>query len=112
MSAGPAGAGTTAPSSNNLSLLARLTGVVTRPRSTFAAVVEYPRWAGLLAVLTAASFAALAVQPLLGRVYTEDEAQGDGRAGVIVLSHRLWQRRFGGRPDIIGQEVRLASSSN
>jgi hypothetical protein len=43
-----------------LSLLARLTGVVTRPRSTFAAVVKHPRWAGLLAVLTAASFAATA----------------------------------------------------
>ena len=33
---------------------------MTRPRSTFAAVVKHPRWAGLLAVLTAASFAATA----------------------------------------------------
>ena len=30
-----------------------------RPRSTFAAVVTHPRWAGLLAVLTAVSFAAM-----------------------------------------------------
>lgn len=50
----------TPPSPDNPSLLARLTGVVLRPRSTFAAVVTQPRWAGVLAVLTAASFAATA----------------------------------------------------
>ena len=40
--------------------MARLTGVLVRPRSTFAAVVTHPRWAGLLAALTAVSFAATA----------------------------------------------------
>ena len=60
MSAGPAGAGTTAPSSNNLSLLGSVAGVLFRPRSTFAAVITRPRWAGLLAILTVASFGASA----------------------------------------------------
>ncbi|HET9195835.1 MAG TPA: YIP1 family protein [Vicinamibacterales bacterium] len=41
-------------------MLARVTGVVIRPRSTFAAVVTHPRWAGLLVALTAASCAATA----------------------------------------------------
>ena len=48
----------TPPSPDNPSLLARITGVAIRPRSTFAAVVIRPRFAGLLVVLTAASFAA------------------------------------------------------
>src|SRR5215208_1881773 len=47
----------TPPSPDNLSLLARITGVVFRPRSTFAAVVMRPRAVGLLIILTAVSCA-------------------------------------------------------
>jgi putative ABC transport system permease protein len=59
--------------------------------------------------VTAGTFAALSVQPLLGRVFTDNEEEGsaNGPAPVIVISHRLWQRRFAGRLDIIGQQVRL-----
>ena len=59
--------------------------------------------------ITADGFAALGVQPLLGRTFTvEDELASDAAPGrVIVLSHRLWQRRFWGRPDVIGQQVRV-----
>ena len=58
---------------------------------------------------TAETLAALGVQPLLGRVFTEDDERGsnDAPTRVIVISHRLWQRRFGSRPDIIGQQLRL-----
>lgn len=45
-------------SPDKLSLLARVTGVIFRPRSTFAAVVTRPRAAGLLIILTVASGAA------------------------------------------------------
>jgi Yip1-like protein len=48
----------TPPSPDNLSLLARVRGVVFRPRSTFTAVVMRPRAAGLLIILTAVSCAA------------------------------------------------------
>jgi putative ABC transport system permease protein len=56
--------------------------------------------------VTANTFSMLGVQPSLGRGFLpgEDEI---GREGVVVLSHGLWQRRFGGRADALGQEVRL-----
>jgi putative ABC transport system permease protein len=54
------------------------------------------------------TFAALAVEPLLGRRFTEqDEASESVPSRVIILSHRLWQRRFFGNPEVIGQQVRL-----
>ena len=45
----------------------------------------------------------LGVLPALGRVFTEDE---DGKgARVVVMSHGLWQRRFGGASDIVGRKI-------
>jgi putative ABC transport system permease protein len=52
-------------------------------------------------------FQTLGVQPILGRVFTEAEDQVDHPAPVIVISHRLWQRRFGGDPNILEKQVRL-----
>jgi hypothetical protein len=59
--------------------------------------------------ISADAFAALGVQPLLGRTFTVQDEQDSGNAPtrVIILSHRLWQQRFFGRPDVIGQQVRL-----
>lgn len=47
----------------------------------------------------------LGVQPMLGRVFTEDEDNKNVR--VVVISHGLWRRRFGGSPDIIGRKISL-----
>jgi len=47
----------------------------------------------------------LGVQPLLGRVFTEDEDLQGVR--VAVISHGLWQRRFGGSPDVLGRKITL-----
>lgn len=49
---------------------------------------------------------ALGAAPQLGRWFTEAEAQ-DGSRPVIVISHRLWQRRYGGSHGVIGRAVRL-----
>jgi putative ABC transport system permease protein len=46
--------------------------------------------------------------PILGRVFTPEE-QEDGKDFVIVLGHGLWQKRFGGDPQIVGKKVLLNS---
>ena len=50
-------------------------------------------------------FTMLGVTPVAGRTFTEAEAAGDG--GVVVLSHALWQRRFGADRGIIGSTLSL-----
>ena len=51
-------------------------------------------------------FPLLGVRPALGRGFAPEEV-GPGRAAVVVLTHDLWQRRFGGDAAVIGREVRL-----
>ena len=52
-------------------------------------------------------FDVLGVQPAPGRSFLPDEDRSPGAHPVVVISHGLWQRRFGGAPDIIGQQVDL-----
>jgi putative ABC transport system permease protein len=51
-------------------------------------------------------FDVVGVRPQLGRAFQtgEDEA---GRNRVALLSHRLWQRAFGGDPGVVGKEIPL-----
>jgi putative ABC transport system permease protein len=52
---------------------------------------------------------ALGVPLVLGRWFTPEEEQ---RAEpVMVISHRLWQQRFGGAPDILGRQVRATNEA-
>jgi putative ABC transport system permease protein len=60
----------------------------------------------LVAQMSADVFEALRVKAALGRVYTNDEDK-PGANPVVVLSHGLWQRRFGGDPSIIGRSLTL-----
>jgi hypothetical protein len=55
VSSGPAGARASASSTDNLSVLSRIAGIIRRPRTTLEAAVASPRWAGLLTVLFAVS---------------------------------------------------------
>ncbi len=48
------------------------------------------------------------VQPVMGRGFTADE-EVVGRHRVVIISHGLWQRRFGGDPDILGSVLLLDS---
>jgi len=51
-------------------------------------------------------FDVLGVQPAIGRGFIADE-EVVGRHRVAVISDGLWQRRFGGSPDILGSTVLL-----
>ncbi|MDX2151702.1 MAG: ABC transporter permease [Bryobacteraceae bacterium] len=60
-------------------------------------------------------FEVMGTPPLLGRWFTaEDYRAGSplegyypGAARVVIISHGLWQRRFGGDPNLIGKQLQL-----
>ena len=58
------------------------------------------------AAVTANLFPMLGVPPLLGRTLSADEDRPGGNR-VIVLSHRLWTRRFAADSGVIGRTVRF-----
>jgi putative ABC transport system permease protein len=51
-------------------------------------------------------FEALSVKAAVGRLYTNDEDK-PGAQPVVLLSHELWMRRFGGDPQILNQSLSL-----
>jgi putative ABC transport system permease protein len=56
--------------------------------------------------VTANYFDVLGVRPMLGRTFTAEE-DSPGNDHVLILSHRLWTRRFGAAADALGREVRM-----
>ena len=58
--------------------------------------------------VSASLFTLLGVAPALGRGFTEEDDRPDAQP-VVVMSHGLWQRRFGSDQAIIGQTVTLNS---
>jgi putative ABC transport system permease protein len=52
-------------------------------------------------------FSVLGVQPKLGRVFATGEDQA-GRNNIVALSQKLWQRRFGSNPEVIGKTITLS----
>ena len=59
--------------------------------------------------ISANYFQTLGVAPALGRVFFPDE-NTSGRDRVVIISHALWQSRFGGTPDVLGKSVRLGDT--
>jgi len=51
-------------------------------------------------------FRGLGVQPVIGRVLTDEDDIPNATA-VAVLSHRYWQLRFGGDKSVVGKQINL-----
>jgi predicted permease len=51
-------------------------------------------------------YAALGVQPAVGRMLTDEDDKA-GAAPVAVVSHRYWQKRFGSDASVVGKQVNL-----
>jgi len=60
--------------------------------------------------VSASLFPLLGVQPVVGRAFLSEEDQ-PGRTNYALLSHALWQRRFGGDLSIAGKAIRLRDQS-
>jgi len=58
-------------------------------------------------IATGDYFRVLGLQPLLGRTFTEKEAQYPP-APVVVIGYDFWQRKFSGDPRTVGQALRMS----
>src|SRR6266852_4388891 len=79
-------------------------GVYNGDNFTLTGAGEPVRLAG--AIMSADVFAALRTQPESGRVFREDEDK-PGAPPVDVISHSLWQNRFGGDAGIVNKTISL-----
>jgi predicted permease len=57
--------------------------------------------------VTASYFDVLDVRPFMGRAFGPETDRRGGGEATVVLSHGVWQRRFGGDPSILGRTIRL-----
>jgi predicted permease len=63
------------------------------------------------ATATASYFKTLGVRALLGRTFFAEEDRTPGTHPVVVISERLWRRRYLSDPVVVGRPVRLNSTS-
>jgi putative ABC transport system permease protein len=62
------------------------------------------------AVVTPSLFPVLGVRPVRGRAFTPGEF-GEGNDNVVVISERLWKRRFNSDPEFVGKQLSLNGRS-
>lgn len=62
------------------------------------------------AAVTSSLFPLLGVEPIKGRTFAREE-QGEGHDDVIVISERLWKRRFNADPMFVGKTLLLNGRS-
>src|SRR6266508_3655569 len=58
-------------------------------------------------VVTLSYFVTLGARPFAGRLFTMNDSEQEGASPFLVLSHRLWTRRFNADPGIVGRKVDL-----
>lgn len=59
------------------------------------------------AYITANVLPLLGIEPILGRGISPDEDRAGVRARVALLGHDLWNRQFGGDPQVLGRQILL-----
>ena len=52
-------------------------------------------------------YTVLGVSPLMGRLISPADTQGNQISQVAVISYELWQERFGGDPAVVGKNMRI-----
>ena len=55
-------------------------------------------------IVSANTFELLGVRPMLGRTFRSDE-DGPDQSDVVILSHGLWERRYGANSSVVGQTI-------
>lgn len=58
-------------------------------------------------VVTANFFSSLGIPLAAGRGFDPSHEVGEGAHPVALISHRLWQRSFGGSPDVVGRTLTI-----
>ncbi len=61
--------------------------------------------------VTANYFSVLGVEAALGRTFLPEEDHTPGAHPVVIISHNLWENRFGADPALIGKTIRLNDMS-
>ena len=62
------------------------------------------------AVVAPSLFPLLGIEPIAGRAFSENE-RGEGNDNVVMISARLWQRRFNSDPSFVGKQLSLNGRS-
>ena len=56
-------------------------------------------------------FTVFGVEPAVGRVFTQADGSDIGSDPYAVISYAYWQRRFGGRMDVLGTRIQLYNAA-
>lgn len=52
-------------------------------------------------------FSVLKTRPVIGRSFLQTDSRSENDFLEVLISHRLWSRRFGADPNVLGQTLRL-----
>lgn len=65
---------------------------------------------GGIEAVTPGYFDMLGLAPQLGRFFSEQDSPGDGPSAlVVVITHRFWQRHYGGDPNAVGEQLTVSA---
>ena len=66
-------------------------------------------WESRAAAVSPALFDMFGVRPVVGRAFPPDDGEAPYSGGFeeVVIGYDLWQRRFGGSPDVVGRTIRV-----